>query len=308
MKSTNRSTSRGGVDTRTRLLFVDDEESIRATLPPILSAEGFQVSVAASVAEALKLINYKRFEVLLTDLNIGRPGDGFTVVSAMRCVQPAAATFILTGYPDFKSALEALRKQVDDYLTKPADIRMLVATIKDKLHNRRLVVQEATKRVSDMIRDNQEEIIHRWLKEVNADAKLRIIPLSDQERIKHLPALLNDLADALEAGTVETPAESLRAAALHGEARAKQGYTISLLVLENRILHRVIAAVLQDNLLTIDLSSLIGQALRVGEGLHALLEESVRALQCTEIPAATGRILKALPTRSKSFKSQKDSA
>jgi len=48
--------------------------------------------------------------------------------------------------------------------------------------------------------------------------------------------------------------------------------------------------------------------LRVGEDLHALLEESVRAFQCTETPAVTGHILKALLRTSKSFKSRKDIA
>ena len=49
-------------------------------------------------------MNHATFDVLLSDLNIGQPGDGFTVVSAMRRVQPKAATFILTGYPDFDTA------------------------------------------------------------------------------------------------------------------------------------------------------------------------------------------------------------
>ena len=43
-------------------------------------------------------------------------------MTAMRRCQPTAATFILTGYPDFQTDLKAIRKQVDDYLIKPADI------------------------------------------------------------------------------------------------------------------------------------------------------------------------------------------
>src|SRR5579864_666667 len=96
-----------------RMLFVDDEASIRYTLPAILENEGFHVSVASSVAEALQAIQSDQFDILLADLNIGQPGDGFTVVGAMRRIQPAAATFILTGYPDFESALLAIRNQVD---------------------------------------------------------------------------------------------------------------------------------------------------------------------------------------------------
>ncbi|HEY2116704.1 MAG TPA: response regulator, partial [Candidatus Angelobacter sp.] len=107
---------------KTRILFADDEPGIRMTLPLILAQEGFEVSVAATVAEALALINQDQFDVLLADLNIGERGDGFTLISAMRRVQPGAVTLILTGYPDFETALQAIRSQVDDYLTKPADV------------------------------------------------------------------------------------------------------------------------------------------------------------------------------------------
>src|SRR5437660_6086608 len=124
-----------------KLLFVDDEPTIRLTLATILEREGFEVKTAASVREALEVINKEVFDVLVADLNIGEPGDGFTVVSVMRRVQPDAVTFILTGYPDFESAIRAIRSQVDDYLTKPADIPSLVAALKHKLENPRPIRQ-----------------------------------------------------------------------------------------------------------------------------------------------------------------------
>src|SRR5947199_5483362 len=71
-----------------KILFVDDEDSIRLTLPPLLQSYGFEVTAAATVAEALGLISQHKFDVLISDLNIGHPGDGFTVVSAMRSHQP----------------------------------------------------------------------------------------------------------------------------------------------------------------------------------------------------------------------------
>src|SRR5689334_13779191 len=103
-----------------RVLFVDDEASIRETLPAILSSHGFSVTAVGTVAEAIAKISQEKFDILLADLNIGQPADGFTVVSAMRRIQPSARTFILTGYPDFSTALEAIKRQVDDYLLKPA--------------------------------------------------------------------------------------------------------------------------------------------------------------------------------------------
>jgi hypothetical protein len=68
---------------------------------------------------------------------------------------------------------------------------------------------------------------------------------------------------------------------MHGAERAKQGYTIPLLVTETRVLNRVIGDVLQKNLLSMNLSTLIPEALRIGEYLQALLEESIRAFQGT---------------------------
>jgi YesN/AraC family two-component response regulator len=55
----------------------------------------------------------------------------------MRRTQPKCVTLILTGYPGFETALEALRNQVDDYLIKPADIPTLVNLIEKKLEQRK---------------------------------------------------------------------------------------------------------------------------------------------------------------------------
>ena len=81
--------------------------------------------VVINVSDALAAISEDRFDVLIADLNIGMPGDGFTVVSAMRRTQPEAVTIILTGYPAFETALEAIRSQVDDYAVKPANIERM---------------------------------------------------------------------------------------------------------------------------------------------------------------------------------------
>src|SRR5581483_11682722 len=122
--------------TRRRVLFVDDEPSIRLTLPAVLQEHGFEVKSASSVPEALAEINSSRFDVLLSDLNIGEEGDGLRVVSAMRRAQPDCITIILTGYPAFESAVQAIRTHVDDYLVKPADIESLVQSLHEKLQTR----------------------------------------------------------------------------------------------------------------------------------------------------------------------------
>jgi len=118
---------------RRRILFVDDEPNIRLTLPPVLEEHGFEVKAAATVAEALAQINASRCDVLISDLNVGESGDGFRVVGAMREKQPGCITVILTGYPAFETAVDAIRHKVDDYVVKPVDVDVLVRTLRDKL-------------------------------------------------------------------------------------------------------------------------------------------------------------------------------
>lgn len=115
---------------------MDDEEGIRSTLPLLLQQRGFDVRVAADVPEALCEIRTHEFDVLLSDLNIGKDGDGFAVVQAMRKAHPNCVNILLTGYPAFESAVQAIHDEVDDYFVKPADLDSLISTIERKLHAR----------------------------------------------------------------------------------------------------------------------------------------------------------------------------
>ena len=115
---------------------MDDEEGIRETLPELLRQRGFDVRVAAIVPEALSEIRTHDFDVLLSDLNIGKDGDGFAVIRAMRKAHPNCVTILLTGYPAFESALQAIHDEVDDYFVKPAELDSLIRTIEGKLGTR----------------------------------------------------------------------------------------------------------------------------------------------------------------------------
>lgn len=262
-----------------RLLFVDDEEGIRITLPAILRLEGFDVTVAGTVPEALEFIQKAQFDILLTDLNVGEPGDGFTVVSAMRRTQPKAVTFILTGYPDFQSALEAIRRQVDDYLTKPADVRKLVSMIKDKLQNPRNIRTSPSKRAAVVIRENIQRISEYWMIEASRVEELHRIALSDQQHRDHLRWLLDELIQELERNGEEETESTLRNTPSYGSEMAKLGFDVAMLVREITILHHALSRVLEECQLEIDPSTLVGDAMKIGEKLNLLLELSIRSYQ-----------------------------
>src|ERR1700737_4309743 len=67
-----------------KILLVDDDGKQNTIMRNLLEREGFEITVASNVAEALKLISSERYDVLLSDLHMPGAADGLTVISAMR--------------------------------------------------------------------------------------------------------------------------------------------------------------------------------------------------------------------------------
>jgi DNA-binding NtrC family response regulator len=116
-----------------RILFVDDEASIRLTLPRVLAKLRFDVTSVGSLDEALAEIQNEQFDILLSDLNLPQPNAGFAIIEAMRKAQPRCINFILTGYPADESFRRANGHDVAHYFIKPVDIEEMVETMKNKL-------------------------------------------------------------------------------------------------------------------------------------------------------------------------------
>ena len=255
---------------------MDDEPTIRITLALILKKEGFEVTTAETVPEALQSIQSNEFDILLSDLNIEEPGDGFIVVSTMRRIQPRARTFILTGYPDFETALTAIRNQVDDYFTKPADIKKLIQTFKEVNTSASRNPLPPRKRISVIVREHCETVIERWLARCAANLELSGVPLSRTERVDDLPNLLLEIADRLERHPESMSERAIAAAMKHGVARREQGYTIPMLLVESSILEETLAELLQEHLLAIDISTLIPDMHQISESINRAVETSAR--------------------------------
>src|SRR5450755_4203380 len=131
-----------------RVLLVDDDEAILEMMEQTLKNKGFNVTPAATVTEALKFIATERFDVLITDLHMPNPSDGFAVVTAMRHSQPDALTLLVSGYPDVKSAMDAILLQADHVIVKPFETAKLVELVHDKMLNRKPAVQTKKERVA----------------------------------------------------------------------------------------------------------------------------------------------------------------
>lgn len=268
------------------VLLVDDNEQVRTTLGAVLEANQFRVTSAANVSEALQLIGKHTFDVLLCDLHMPGAGDGFTVVSAMRHTNENAITLVFTGYPALKEAMQAILLQADEILVKPMDVAELVELIREKLAKRGKRAPTNIERVASILARDSKATIQNWLARVRLEPELMAISLSDEKRTGHLPKLLSELVHRLlNPRSLGTKAVS-NAAVLHGKVRAAQGYSISSLVEESRILQVSIFETLQNNLGTVDFSLLLLDVMTIADEVDSQLKQTISSFMGPSEPAA----------------------
>jgi CheY-like chemotaxis protein len=87
---------------KSRILLVDDDENDIFLTRKSLESKNYDVTSVTSVIEALQQIATQSFDILMTDLHMPNPGDGYAVVTAMRHTQPKVLTLVVSGYPDGK--------------------------------------------------------------------------------------------------------------------------------------------------------------------------------------------------------------
>jgi two-component system KDP operon response regulator KdpE len=111
------------------VLIVDDERSIRLSLRTILSGLGFTVIEAARGEEALALARTTRFDAVLLDINM--PGiGGVEVCRNLRKNSARLPIIMLTVQGSEDRKVEALDAGADDYITKPFQLRELIARVR----------------------------------------------------------------------------------------------------------------------------------------------------------------------------------
>src|SRR3984893_16600674 len=146
-----------------KVLLVDDDAAVREMMILTLEYKGFDVIAAANVTEALKLITTETFDVLITDLHMLNPSDGFAVITAMRHIQPNALTLLVSGYPDVKSAMDAILLEADEIIVKPFEIKTLADLVNDKLLTSKPTVPTPKERVAGILQRCTSLIVEDWL-------------------------------------------------------------------------------------------------------------------------------------------------
>jgi len=120
------------------ILVVDDDQDFRWAIGNVLQAEGYRVTQAQDGEEALKLLEKYVPDLILLDYRM--PGrDGISVSTDIKKRIPALPIIMITAYAEVKSAVEAMKTGVYDYVTKPIDNNDLLFTIKRALEKQELV-------------------------------------------------------------------------------------------------------------------------------------------------------------------------
>jgi DNA-binding response OmpR family regulator len=263
-----------------RVLLVDDDGAVRAMMKEGLTRKGFEVVTASSVKEALADIATERFDVLITDLHMPDPGDGFTVVTAMRHSQPDALTLLVSGYPDVQSAMAAILLEADEIIVKPFEIARLTELVNERMFNRKPTKRLDKESVGNILRRCSANIVDSWLARAKQSSELNRVALSDEERTGHLPKLVEDLALRLSKPGVpskDSDAIFSTAAVAHGKLRYQQGYTPAMLVHESRILQVTIFGTLQGNRNSLDFSLLLPDVMTIADEVDAQLTQSMES-------------------------------
>lgn len=119
---------------KAKILIVDDEESIGFVLKLNLELAGFEVDVALSGEEALRL-RLERYDLFLLDVMM-KHIDGFELAHRLRSIESLKSVPIIfcTAKDSEDDLLQGFAKGADDYIKKPFSMRELVARVRSVLH------------------------------------------------------------------------------------------------------------------------------------------------------------------------------
>src|SRR5438105_5456536 len=139
-------------DMERSVIVVDDEPGIRTALRANFLRQGWDVHTAGSVREAIRGLEYKEFDLVVTDIRMP-DGSGMEVMQSARQLCPGAAVILLTAYGSVPDAVTAMRSGALDYLVKPVSFEKL-QTVAAK------VLQSARQQASEEI-SSQGQIVGR---------------------------------------------------------------------------------------------------------------------------------------------------
>jgi DNA-binding NtrC family response regulator len=111
------------------VLIAEDEYWMRSMLSDLFEQEGFTISTAERVREAVEKAEKSVHDIAIIDLRMGEE-DGLDILKAVKRINPNTLAFILTGHGSIESAVDAMKLGASDFLTKPVELEKLLLSIR----------------------------------------------------------------------------------------------------------------------------------------------------------------------------------
>jgi PAS domain S-box-containing protein len=144
----------------TRLLLADDEEGIRKVLGIYLADSGYEVLAAENGIRALEIFRHARPAIVLTDIRM--PGiDGIELLRAIKSESPDTEVIMITGHGDMDLAIESLKLEATDFVTKPINDDVLAIALKrarERIAMRRQL-HEYTENLEHLVRQQAARLV-----------------------------------------------------------------------------------------------------------------------------------------------------
>ena len=143
------------MDNKPAVLIVDDDEGMCRTLNLLLQWKGYHLATAGTGEAALALARQRFFNVALVDIRLPDM-TGTDLLAQLKKLHPDLEVLLITGYATLDSAIQALAEGAYRYLTKPLNVDVLLAAIREALEKQRLTIKNR-----ELLQEVQQELAER---------------------------------------------------------------------------------------------------------------------------------------------------
>jgi signal transduction histidine kinase len=172
------------------ILLVDDEEGIRKVLGISLADRGYAVTTAANGRKALQLFKGIKPSIVLTDIKM--PGmDGIELLQKIKELDPDTEVIMITGHGDLELAIQSLKFDATDFITKPINDDVLDIALKRA--NERIVFKAKLREYTD----NLEKLVEEKTKQLVSAERLAAVG----QTVAGLAHAVKNMAGGLKGGT-----------------------------------------------------------------------------------------------------------
>jgi signal transduction histidine kinase len=128
------------MDTKGRILVIDDEEGIRKGCARVLQPLGYTIDTAGGFQDGLKKVETGDFDLVLLDV-LMPDGRGIDLLEPIRQRDSEAVAILITGYATVELAVDAIKRGAYNFISKPFTAQLLVMTVEQGLERRRLALE-----------------------------------------------------------------------------------------------------------------------------------------------------------------------